>query len=107
MIGFIMRLLGLVSLSAAFVTLVIDGTRSIANSYVNLTTLKQVIETTCATCLLSWERSLAQTKIEFIWANVVVHMLTLPLFGYCAVFGIIFLVLGRKPHDEIGFDTRQ
>lgn len=107
MIRFIMRLLGLISLSIAFVTLVIDGTRSIANAYFSLTSLKQTVEAMCAACISNWERSLTQSKTPFIWVDVVLPMLTMPLFAYCTVLGIIFLVLGRKKNEIIGFDTRK
>ena len=102
MIRLLFRFLGIVLLAAAFAALIIDGTKSIAATSVLYTPTAET-----ARALFPQKFPLLQPFIEHslhpaLWNPVMTNILRLPIWVVIAVFGMICLLLGRKPRPKIG-----
>lgn len=93
---FVLRLLGLVFLAAGFVSLVVDGVKTIAASSITVTPLG-----------LAWfelhkeSLNLAQALIQrytlpAIWDPIIQNILLLPGWVVFTAIGLLFFLLGRK-----------
>lgn len=107
MLRFLPRLLGYVLAAAGFVTLVIDGARSIANSALQLTTLGDALS-----AVLRERYQLLQPMIErqihpLLWDPVLLHVLIAPAALVALVLGFLLLRLGAAPTPQIGIVTRR
>jgi hypothetical protein len=103
MIRFLFRFLGLLVLALAFILLIYDGTKSIADQrWLYITTVSDL-----------WiqvnEASLTQLKptIErlapWLWDPVTLKILNAPAELVLAIVGAVFLLLGRKKRRLIGY----
>jgi hypothetical protein len=102
MIRFLLRLIGLLSLALAFIFLVYDGTKSIADQRWYITKVAEV-----------WaslhESSLAQLKpmlegwVPWLWDPVASHILNAPASLALLIVGTLLVLLGRKPRPLIGY----
>ena len=103
MIRFLFRFVGLLLLALAFVFLVYDGTKSIADQRVYLTTIAEV-----------WaalhDASLAQARpwleglFPWLWdplANTVLN--GVPAWLVLVAFGAVLVLIGRKRRPLIGY----
>jgi ABC-type phosphate transport system permease subunit len=104
MIRFLFRFLGLLFLALAFIFLVYDGNRSIADQTLHLTKFEEI-----------WNALYAQTPQEvlrplinrsyagWLWDPVILPILSAPIAVILAVVGAILIVLGRKKKPLIGY----
>jgi hypothetical protein len=96
MIRFILRFLGVLLLSAAFVAVVIDGTRSIAASELVLTPLGTAWEQISPESLEA-ARQAAEARLPAGgWDKVLTPVLDQPGFAVFGLAGIVLLLLGRQ-----------
>ena len=106
MFRFLVRLLGLLLVAAGFVGFVIDGTRSIANGEVAFTPIGEVGFTLFPKTFPLLEP--AVTRIHpALWDPVVVNLLVLPASLTGFVLGLLFLWLGRRRPEPIGYRADQ
>ncbi|MEA2760176.1 MAG: hypothetical protein QOH65_2789 [Methylobacteriaceae bacterium] len=105
MIRLTLRFLGVLLLAAAFAALIIDGTKSIAASAVIYTPGADTAQQ-----MFPEKFKLLQPALErlhpLLWNPGMATILRLPVCIIIAVFGMICLLLGRKPRPKIGFSRR-
>jgi hypothetical protein len=106
MIRFLLRVVSLLLLAAAFAAVVIDGTRSIAGGEVMLTSFGDA----CARVFPS-KYPLLQPAVQshfpaWVWNPVMVDLFRLPTWVVFAVVGLVLLRLARKPRAPIGYSSR-
>jgi hypothetical protein len=105
MIRLVFRFLGVLLLAAAFAALIIDGTKSIAASAILYTPTSDT-----AAQIFPEKFRLLQPALErihpMLWNPVMADILRLPVWIIIASFGIICLLLGRKPRPKIGYSSR-
>ena len=102
MIRFFLRFLGLLCLALAFILLVYDGTKSIADQRIYITTVTD-----------GWvavhEASLTQLKpvVErlavWLWDPLMLKILNAPSELVLAIIGAVLILLGRKKRRLIGY----
>jgi hypothetical protein len=105
MIRFLLRFIGLLSLALAFIFLVYDGTKSIADQRLYITRVSEV-----------WaalhERSLGQLRptlegwAPWLWDPVANTVLNAPTALVLVIIGTILVLLGRKRRPLIGYARR-
>src|SRR5262245_51338296 len=102
MIRFLFRFIGLLSLALAFIFLVYDGTKSIADQRVYVTKVAEVWAT-------FHESSLAQVRptleglAPWLWDPIASQFLNAPACLVLVIFGTILVLLGRKRRPLIGY----
>jgi hypothetical protein len=105
MIRLFFRFLGVLLLAAAFAALIVDGTKSIAASAILYTPTSDT-----ASQIFPEKFKLLQPTLErihpMLWNPVMVDILRLPVWIIIASFGIVCLLLGRKPRPKIGYSSR-
>ena len=102
MIRFVFRFAGLVALALGFIFLVHDGTKSIADQRIYITTVTD-----------GWvavhEASLTQLKpvVErlavWLWDPLMLKILNAPSELVLAIIGAVLILLGRKKRRLIGY----
>ena len=109
MIRFLLRTLGLVLLAAAFIFLVIDGTKSIAANALFpplLTPLNetwtQLHEVVHAPSLQQLQPAIEQVS-PWLWDPLTLAVLNAPTFAVIGAIGVILVVLGRRKKPLIGY----
>ena len=103
MIRFLLRLIGLVSLAAAFILVVYDGTKSIAGNAFAFTSVRALWELTNAANLAKVEPLIKPYAGGLLWDPLMVGILSAPSWALLGIFGIIFILLGRKRRPLIGY----
>lgn len=107
MFRFLARVLGLVTLAAGFVGLVIDGTRAIANGVVAFTPLGEFA------FLVFRERYLQlQPAVErvhpLLWDPLLLGLTHLPAWAVGLVLGVLLLWIGQPRREpSIGYAVRR
>jgi hypothetical protein len=105
MIRLILKFLGVLLLAAAFAALIIDGTKSIAANAIIYTPAAETAQQ-----LFPEKYKLLQPTLEHLnpalWNPVMTEILRVPVWIIVAVFGLICLLLGRKPRPKIGYSSR-
>jgi len=101
-----LRFLGLCLLATAFVTLIVDATRSITSGTLSITSIDESFM-----ALLPLKLVLARDFIEHhvhpvIWDPVLVDFLRLPIWLAFGVIGGLIIRLGSKPASKFGFSSR-
>jgi hypothetical protein len=105
MIRFLSRFLGLILLALAFIFLVYDGTKSIADQRWYITKVAEVWAT-------FHDSSLAQVRpaleglATWLWDPVASSVLDAPTCVVLVIIGTILLLLGRKRRPLIGYARR-
>jgi hypothetical protein len=102
MFRFLLRVLGLLLMAAGFVGLVIDGTRSIANSQVVLTPIGEMAFSLFPRSFPLLEPAVARIH-PYLWDPIVRTLLLLPASVVGFAVGILLLWLGRRPPEPIGY----
>lgn len=102
MIRFLLRFLGLMLLALAFIFVIYDGVKSIADRTFYATAIGQFWTEIHASSLQA-----AQASVERIsgtlWSLAIGPLLEQPAAAVFAVFGAILIVLGRKKKPLIGY----
>jgi hypothetical protein len=102
MVRFVLRALGLMLLAAGFVGLVIDATRSIANSAVTFMPLRDLVATVSPRSLAVLEPTVKGVA-AVLWDPVATTVLLAPAAVLGVVLGALLLWLGQKPVEPIGY----
>jgi hypothetical protein len=102
MIRFLLRFLGVFVLAAAFILLVYDGAKSIADSRVYIYRLGQLWTDVSAGSLQSLQATI-EAKIAWLWNPVMLTLLEQPAWLVLAVIGIFAILLGRRKKPLIGY----
>jgi hypothetical protein len=108
MIRFIFRFVGFWFLAAALVALVVDGSKSIADSALVTTSVAQYLVEYSPTTLQKLEFGVQNNLgAPWLWDTVFVSLLSWPAFAVLGIFGLALMLIGkrRKPRlhvaDEI------
>lgn len=102
MIRFLVRFLGFVTMAAGFVSLVVDGTRSIANGALVFTPLGEVAFALFPTKFPLLEPAVTRYIHPFLWDPILLNILLMPASLLGLATGALLLWLGRKPAEPIG-----
>jgi len=103
MIRFILRLLALVILAAAFILLIYDGAKSIADSSIHIYQLGQLWTDVHANSLQTLQALTERRLGASIWPLVARPLLDQPAWLVLGIIGIILMLLGRKKKPLIGY----
>ena len=102
MIRFLLRFLGLLLLALAFIFVIYDGMKSIADRTFYATALGQFWTEVHASSLQA-----AQSSVErlsgTLWSLAIGPLLEQPAAAIFAVLGAVLIVLGRKKKPLIGY----
>jgi hypothetical protein len=107
MFRFLARLIGLILVAAGFVGLVIDGTKSIANSKVQFTPLGELAFTLFPKQFPLIEPAVTRHVHPFLWDPVLLNLFLLPASVVGFVLGAVLLWLGQKPAEPIGYPVER
>ncbi len=107
MVRFLLRLLGYLIVAAGFVSLVIDGARSIANSSVQYTPSSLVLSTAFGERINAWQPVIERNLHPLLWDPVMVNLLLAPAALMAFLLGFLLLKLGTPPEPKIGIVTRR
>lgn len=102
MIRAFLRLLGLVILAAGFIFFIYDGTRSIADHALTVTSLSQTWSDIHQSSLLALQ-PVVEAKAKWLWDPVIVSLLEQPTWLVFALLGAALILLGRKKRRLIGY----
>ena len=103
MIRFLFRFVGLLGLALGFVFLVYDGTKSIANRTLEMTTVERVWNEVSTKGPQEVLRPLTAPIASWLWDPVTVALLRSPIWIVLAVVASILMILGRKKKPLIGY----
>jgi hypothetical protein len=103
MLRFLARALGLILIAAGFVGLVVDATRSIANSTVSFTPLGEVAFALFPRSFPLLEPAVTRYIHPLLWDPVLLNFFLLPAAVVGFVLGAVLLRLGQKPKEPIGY----
>lgn len=106
MFRLLLRFLGLCLLATAFVALLSDVARSVADARLYITSLGETLM-----ALAPGKLALVQAFVEpyvhpFIWDPVLVDLMRLPVWLAVGAIGCLAIRLGRKPAPRFGFSSR-
>jgi hypothetical protein len=103
MIRFLLRFLGLLCLALAFILLVYDGTKSIADQkWLYITTVNDLWVGTHQSSLDQLKPMIERLSV-WLWDPVMVRILDAPAELVFAIIGTILILLGRKKRKLIGY----
>lgn len=102
MIRFLFRFLGLVLLATAFVFLVYDGTKSIANHQIVYTKVGDVWAIVDQASLNAAQDWLKQ-KLAWAWDPYLRKSFDLPAWAVVGVVAALLILIGRKKKPLIGY----
>ena len=104
MIRFVLRFIGLIGLALGFIFLVYDGTKSIANQGLELTTVatfwNQIYAKTPQEVL---RPAVEKVFADWLWDPVILPVLNAPVCLVLALLGSLLIVIGRKKRKLIGY----
>jgi len=103
MIRFFLRFIGLICLAAGFILLVYDGTKSIAGNALFLTSVRALWELSNTGSLAKLEPVIRNYAGGYLWDPLAVTILAAPSWSLLGIFGVLFLLLGRKKKPLIGY----
>lgn len=103
MIRFLLRVVGLLCLAAAFILVIYDGTKSIAGNALSLTSVQALWELINAASLAKLEPLIKPYAGGLLWDPGMVTLLSAPAWGMLGFFGIVLLLLGRRKRPLIGY----
>jgi len=103
MIRFLFRFVGLLGLALGFVFLVYDGTKSIANRTVEITTVERFWNEVYPKSPQDVLRPFTAPIAIWLWDPVTVSFLGAPIWLVLAVLASFLMILGRKKKPLIGY----
>ena len=103
MFRFLARVVGLVLIAGGFVGLVIDGTKSLANSSVTFTSLEELATSTFPRGFAQLGPAVSTHLHPWLWDPVLIKFFLLPAAVVAFVIGGALLWLGQKPAEPIGY----
>src|SRR6266481_5994045 len=103
MIRFLLRTLGLLFLAFAFIFLVYDGTRSIADNVLLYLKVDEIWSLGLE-LLQAWGmQSIEKNAPPWLWNPVVTTVLDAPAVVVFGIIGAILILLGRRKKPLIGY----
>ena len=102
MIRFLLRFIGLLLLALAFIFLVYDGTKSIADQRLYVTTVAEVWSTFHEDSLTQVRPTL-ESLAPWLWDPVASRVLNASSCLVLVIVGTILVLLGRKRRPLIGY----
>ncbi|HWV51831.1 hypothetical protein [Pseudorhodoplanes sp.] len=103
MIRALLRLIGVIVLAAAFILIMYDGARSIADSRIYIYKLGQLWTDIHAASLQSAQAKVQDSLPAVVWNPLITTLLDQPSWLVFGVIGTILILLGRKPKPLIGY----
>jgi hypothetical protein len=100
------RFLGFLAVAAAFVSLIIDGTQSIAGGALSLTPLGQTVSSLFPALFKALQPNIERNIHPFLWDPVLLTLFRLPTWLVVGIFGLLLLAITRKPAPKIGYSNR-
>ena len=101
-----LRFIGMVFAAGAFVSFVIDGTKSIADGSVQVEPVRNVWAFLSAASYNAAKAAVDANFSAFFWERIIEPALMLPLFAVLLGLALLFLALGRRPRSRIGYVAR-
>ena len=105
MFRLLFRFIGLFVLALAFVALVIDGTRSVAASHIDILPLGRAC-TLLAPDTFQKLHNAIETNLPLLWDPVLVTILLLPSWLVLGAIGIVLFAVTRRRAPIIGYSRR-
>ncbi len=103
MVRFLFRFTGLWLVAGAFVALVIDGTRSVSASRFIFAPVRDIWTMFDAATL----KMVQEKAAPGLATQLLEGLLAMPFFVLLALFGFLFLLIGRRKHERvIGYSSR-
>jgi hypothetical protein len=103
MIRFLLRALGLLLLALAFIFVIYDGIKSIADSAFYATALSQFWIEIHAASLQAFQAAVTRWLGDTVWKVAVQPILNQPAAALFAGLGVLLIILGRKKRPLIGY----
>jgi hypothetical protein len=104
MIRFVLRFVGLLLLALGFIFLVYDGTKSIADQNLFLTSVGSIWSNIHQSSLTALQPTVERLVGPWAWQGVVQpYFLDQPISLVFAIVGAILILLGRKKKPLIGY----
>jgi hypothetical protein len=104
MIRFVLRFLGLLLLALGFIFLVHDGTKSIADQTLYLSSVTSVWSNIHQSSLSALQPAVERLAGAWAWRGVIEpYLLEQPVSLVFAILGAILILLGRKKKPLIGY----
>jgi hypothetical protein len=100
------RSLGLLLLAGGFVSLIVDGTRSLAGGRLFVTTLRKGATDLFPAALQSIQTSVEQNVAAFLWDPIISTLLLLPVSVGFGALGALLIVLSHKPQEPIVYSSQ-
>jgi hypothetical protein len=101
-----LRFIGMLFAAGAFVSFVIDGTKSIADDALHLQPLRDAWTTLGSASYDAAKLAVDDNLSPLLWERLVEPALMVPLFVVLLIVSLVFLFLGRRPRSRIGYVTR-
>jgi hypothetical protein len=103
MIRFLFRFAGLLLLALAFIFVIYDGVKSIADGGIFLTKVIQIWADVHTASLRSFQALVERHTGSDFWQFAVAPILEQPASAVACVLGILLILLGRKKRPLIGY----
>lgn len=103
MIRFLLRVIGLFCLAAAFILVIYDGTKSIAGNNIYLTSVRDLWQLINGASLAKLQPLLSPYAGGLLWDPGAVAILGTPSWALLGAFGILCILMGRRKKPLIGY----
>jgi hypothetical protein len=103
MVRFLLRFISLLCLSAAFVLVVYDGTKSIADDHLYITDVRGLWDLIDAGSLVRLKSLIATYVNGALWDPVIISVFPMPAAGVLTLLGAIFFLIGKPKKPLIGY----
>jgi len=104
MIRFVLRFIGLLSLALGFIFLVYDGTKSIADQTIYISSVGSTWSNIHQSSLTALQPEVERLAGAWVWQGLVQpYFLDQPVSLVLAIIGAVLILLGRKKKPLIGY----
>ena len=103
MIRSLLRFIGVIFLAAAFILLVYDGAKSIADSRMYIYKLGQLWTDVHTSSMQAAQAKIQASLPAQVWDPVITTLLNQPGWLVFGIIGILFILMGRRRKPLIGY----
>ena len=103
MIRFLFRFIGILLLALAFIFVVYDGMKSIADHMLYATKIEQFWTEIHGRSLQMFRESIERHSSAVLWQWVIEPILDQPIALVFGIFSVLLIMLGRKKKPLIGY----
>ena len=103
MIRFLLRVIGLFCLAAAFILVIYDGTKSSAGHNLYLTSVRDLWQLINGASLAKMQPLLQPYAGGLLWDPGATAILGTPSWALLGIFGILCMIMGRRKKPLIGY----